>query len=237
MSIAELLISIANKMKSIKNNVLAAYDIVEKKGGIVPVEQTILGLPDAISSILDINYKKFFNSFTDPIRVPYDYMFRSYTTNDVIDISGCKFIRNSVQYMFSSISCPYVNMENCDTSIITNMYCFSLGANTIFNIVGCDFSNVKSVGRAFEAGNWIGFYSEEDVVSKKITIFNNISVSFSVAQLDILNYSNALALANGVKDMTDSTTQSVTFIHHNLTSEQISTITSILTVKNWTLVI
>lgn len=51
MSIAELLISIANKMKSIKNNVLAAYDAVASKDGKVPIDKTTTNLVAAINSI------------------------------------------------------------------------------------------------------------------------------------------------------------------------------------------
>jgi hypothetical protein len=51
MSIAELIISIANKVKGIKDNVLAAYDAIASKGGEVPSEKTMENLPTAISSM------------------------------------------------------------------------------------------------------------------------------------------------------------------------------------------
>lgn len=50
MSISELVISIANKIKGIKDNVLAAYDAIASKGGEVPEEKTIANLPAAIAS-------------------------------------------------------------------------------------------------------------------------------------------------------------------------------------------
>jgi hypothetical protein len=51
MSIAELIVSIANKVKSIKDNVLAAYDAIADKNGEVPSEKTMENLPAAIGSI------------------------------------------------------------------------------------------------------------------------------------------------------------------------------------------
>jgi hypothetical protein len=51
MSIAELLISIANKIKGIKDNVLAAYDAIAVKGGEVPEEKSTENLPATISKL------------------------------------------------------------------------------------------------------------------------------------------------------------------------------------------
>lgn len=53
MSIAELITSIANKVKGIKDNVLAAYDVVASKNGEVPSEKTMENLPNAIASTHD----------------------------------------------------------------------------------------------------------------------------------------------------------------------------------------
>ena len=51
MSIAELIISIANKVKGIKDNVLAAYDVIERKGGVIPEEKNISNLQGAIEQL------------------------------------------------------------------------------------------------------------------------------------------------------------------------------------------
>lgn len=51
MSIAELIISIANKVKGIKDNVLASYDAIAVKGGEVPEEKTMENLPATISKL------------------------------------------------------------------------------------------------------------------------------------------------------------------------------------------
>lgn len=64
MSIAELIISIANKVKSIKDNVLASYGIVASKNGEVPIEKTIENLPNAIASIPEVTYEADWSNFT-----------------------------------------------------------------------------------------------------------------------------------------------------------------------------
>lgn len=51
MSIAELIISIANKIKGIKDNVLASYDAIAAKGGEVPEEKSTENLPATISKL------------------------------------------------------------------------------------------------------------------------------------------------------------------------------------------
>lgn len=51
MSIAELIISIANKVKGIKDNVLASYDAIASKGGEVPEERSTENLPATISKL------------------------------------------------------------------------------------------------------------------------------------------------------------------------------------------
>jgi surface protein len=53
MSIAELITSIANNVKGIKDNVLASYDAVANKNGEVPSEKTMENLPAAIASTHD----------------------------------------------------------------------------------------------------------------------------------------------------------------------------------------
>lgn len=51
MSIAELLTSLATKIKGIKDNVLAAYDAIEVKGGEIPEEKSTENLPATISKL------------------------------------------------------------------------------------------------------------------------------------------------------------------------------------------
>lgn len=51
MSIAELITSIANKVKGIKDNVLAAYDAIASKGGEMPEEKSTENLPATISKL------------------------------------------------------------------------------------------------------------------------------------------------------------------------------------------
>lgn len=77
MSIAELIISIANKINGIKDNVLAAYDAVAGKNGEVPEvgERTMANLPSAIESIPDgeeVHYYKEV-TFIDHLGVVADY--------------------------------------------------------------------------------------------------------------------------------------------------------------------
>lgn len=75
MSIVELITSIANKVKGIKDNVLAAYDAVASKNGEVPEEKSSENLPNAIESIPvgeEIHYYKEV-TFIDHLGVVADY--------------------------------------------------------------------------------------------------------------------------------------------------------------------
>jgi hypothetical protein len=77
MSISELVISIANKIKGIKENVLAAYDAVASKNGDVPEveERTMSNLPNAIESIPageEVHYYKEV-TFIDHLGIVADY--------------------------------------------------------------------------------------------------------------------------------------------------------------------
>lgn len=51
MNIAELLISIADKIKGVKENILAAYDVIASKDGKIPVAKTAKNLVSSINSI------------------------------------------------------------------------------------------------------------------------------------------------------------------------------------------
>lgn len=51
MNIANLIISITNKVRDIKDNVLAAYDVISNKGGEMPNEKSVENLPTTISRL------------------------------------------------------------------------------------------------------------------------------------------------------------------------------------------
>jgi hypothetical protein len=75
MSISESLKSIKGKINGIKDNVLAAYDAVEVKGGTLPEEKSTANLPNAIGSIPaagKIHYYKEV-TFIDHLGVVADY--------------------------------------------------------------------------------------------------------------------------------------------------------------------
>jgi hypothetical protein len=241
MSIAELIISIANKAKGIKDNVLAAYDVIASKNGEVPSEKTMENLPAAISSMPSVDFKQLINMYIDANRISYERKFSGMYTNGVaIDLSGYKFLTSSLQYMFNGCITPYVNMENCDTSLVKNVNYMTMAATSLrMNLVGCDFSNVTNVARAFEASSYIGDYTLEDVQNKGIKVLNGLSVSIGLGRgvKKGVDYASILAISNGIKDMTGSNIRSITLENSKLTEEQVSEISYILSNKNWTLVI
>lgn len=240
MSIAELIISIANKVKGIKDNVLAAYDAIAAKGGMLPNEKSAENLPATISSMPSVDFKQLINMYNTASRISYERKFSGMNTNGVaIDLSGYKFLTSSLRQMFNGCHTPYVNMENCDTSLVTDVNYMTMVTGFKMNLVGCDFSNVTKAARAFEAASYIGDYTLDDVQNKGIKVLNGLSVSFELGTgvSSGVDYASILAISNGIKDMTGSNIRSITLRNNILTEEQVSEISYILSNKNWTLVI
>lgn len=182
MNIAELLTSIATKIKGIKDNVLAAYDAIEVKGGEIPEEKTMENLPNAVESIP--------NSLTDLVAtenskeyLPADYGVYGfnkvtveipkikvgkfpYITSSCLDENGkwngehkfdtscCKGSMEGIASI-KNINNITLDLSDWDTSgcdKMTLLFTNSTGLVGV-NLKGWDTSNVTSTGRSFNNTN------------------------------------------------------------------------------------
>ena len=150
MSIAELITSIANKVKGIKDNVLAAYDAVASKNGEVPSEKTMENLPAAITSTHDT---------LEELTITQN---GEYTPQEGVD-GFSKVVANVVptkkvvlqsrtQISNTQIIDGYWAGELVDTSMMTDMYRMFRYCSLLQNIdvSNWDVSNVTNMNGVFE---------------------------------------------------------------------------------------
>ena len=211
MRIAELIISIANNVKGIKDNVLAAYDTVANKGGEVPEEKTIANLPAAIASTHDTleeltitangeytpqdgvdGFSKVVANVIPSMLVKPNHLtvtnnciVDGYWAGELLDTSMIKSMTN----MFSNCSSlQQLDVSKWDVSSVTSIYCTFYNCSLLqqLDVSNWDVSSVDNMSSAFRECSSLQQLdvSNWDVSSVTTTIlmFSNCS---SLQQLDV----------------------------------------------------
>lgn len=189
MSIAELITSIANKVKGIKDNVLAAYDVVASKNGEVPSEKTMENLPNAIASTHDT---------LEELTITQN---GEYTPQEGVDgfskvianvvPSRKVVIPNNMKVTKALIVDGYWAGELVDTRFMTSMLDMFYGCNTLqqLDVSGWDTSNVTNMSFIFADCSQLQLL---DVSNWDVSDVTNMSYMFrnctSLQQLDVSNW-------------------------------------------------
>ena len=264
MSIAELITSIANKVKGIKDNVLAAYDAVASKNGEVPSEKTIENLPNAIASTHDI-LKELTITQNGTFTPQEGVDGFSKVTAQVVPTKKKVVLPNKIQISNTQIIDGYWAGELVDTSTITDMYRMFRGCSQLqtLDVSNWNVSGVTNMNGVFEncpqlqnldVSNWDvsgvttmhNMFSEcpqlQTLIGNRTiddVLANNISAlnGLKVAlslSFTILDRASLRALINGLADLTGQTTQTLT-IGPTLRAKLTEEDIAITTSKNWTI--
>ena len=174
--------------------------------------------------------------------------FRNSNLNNQKDIDLRRWNMSNVKNLnrfFSQSRIHKLNMEGVNTEKVTDFGYFlwqgNVGGLVWINLVGV---SAKSASANMNYCLWeyydsnreitiVGDYTVDEVIDKNLKVFSDLKISFRINSTN-LNRASLRALINGLADLTDQTTQTLTIgetLIAKLTEEDIA----IATAKNWTI--
>ena len=133
-----------------------------------------------------------------------------------------------------------LDLENAFTENVTDFY-YAFGNNdkiVTLNLVGVSAKSATNIKNIFTYNivmeTLVGSYTIDEVINNNLKILDELKISISVYPSAKLNRASLRAVINGLADLSDTTTQTLTLgatLKAKLTEEDIA----IATAKNWTI--
>lgn len=142
--------------------------------------------------------------------------------------------------IYNCVNLELLDLENAFTENVIDFY-YAFGNNpklVYINLVGVSAKSATNINNIFtynrKLETLVGNYTIDDVINNNLTILDGLKINVSANASSLLDRASLRALINGLADLSDTTTQTLTLgakLKAKLTEEDIA----IATAKNWTI--
>ena len=148
-------------------------------------------------------------------------------------------VTNMDRMFYFSRSLTSLDLSSFDTSQVTNMYYMFYYCNGLkwLDITGFDLTNISNTSNypnlpTTSITTLVGNRTIDDVRNNKLYVFNNFNKTINYSSYKSLNVQSFIALLNGLKDLTSSTSLTIT-LPSSKKSEFTADDLAVATNKNW----